>query len=224
MSIERAQLDHQLNELPDSARWASRPELQDLAGMMNGSERALTGGTAWLIEAGKLAVKTWVVICTTERLICLLKGGATGIRKLELNIGEMKSAYTDARLGYHEVIVESSVGKTILSGMPKDSAIALSGALSAQIAMRLESARVTTAQPGEITQTVLANAPAPAPNPIASAPDVGTEITLSDLAACVEKVQRLETAMLQAQKRLAAIEDVIRRAAARSSSPGNSAT
>lgn len=226
MPIDRAQLDQQLNELPDSARWSNRPEIHDLAAVMEPGERALAGGTAWLIEKGKLAVRTWVAICTTERLICLLKGGPGGVRKVELAADRMKAAYTDARLGYHEVIVESNEEKTILSGMPKDSAVALCAALSSQIVMRQQGLHATTQAGIDIPAS---EPPLPAPAAIMAIPtgqaaNVGTDITLRELAAYVEKVQRLEREMLQAQKRLAAIEDVIRRAAARSSAPGNAAT
>lgn len=229
MPIDRAQLDKQLTALPDWERWSKRQELQDLANTLNPGERVLTAGTALLVESGKLAVKTWIYAATPDRLVCLLKGGPTGVKKMELKAGDMTAAYTDARLGYHEVIIEGKQGKTILSFLPKDSAVALSSALSSQIMLRHQPVKDDNPLPlleESVAAQPMAAALAP-PAPVEAAPSIiaiplndtpnaGADITLRELAAYVEKVQRLEAEMANAKKRLAAIEDVIRRAAARS--------
>src|SRR4051812_42992692 len=98
MAIERSVLSDQLAALPDSAPWAGRPEVEELHTLLSPGEKVLVGVTGWLIESGKLAVRTWLIVATTNRLICLLKAGSAGVRKVELPVTTMKAAYTDARL------------------------------------------------------------------------------------------------------------------------------
>lgn len=131
MPIEVVALEQQLQAIPEYERWAARPELQDLAAIMNSGERVTAGVQGMLLESGKLAVRTWLIIATDNRLLCLLKNGSAGLRKVELPIGIMKAAYTDSKLGHHEVIIESSAAKIIISRMSKEAALGLSSALTA---------------------------------------------------------------------------------------------
>jgi len=225
MPIDRATLDRQLAQLTDSARWVGRPEVDELPAILNQGERVLAATTAWLVESGKLAVRTWVVLVTTERLICVLKGGSTskdgttGSKKVELAVVAMKSAHTDARLGYHEVIIEQiDGGKMIISGLPKDSAVWLATALASQITAHHEP--VPMPLPVAIPEPPASFSPVPAAEAPSEAYSPGVaDITLGDLAGLVEKVQQLEANRLEIEKRLAAMEEVIRRAAARPQTP-----
>lgn len=192
MALELATLQMQLADVPDSARWSARPEIHDLAALLHHGERVQSGATGWLIESGKLAVRTWLIVATTDRLLCLLKSGSSGLRKVELNIDTMKSAYTDARLGYHEVAIESSEGKMIVSGISKEAAVALASSLSTRIEIRKQRAA---------TAPLSADAPLPLLSDVAPSED--------------DRVLVLEAELAEVKKRLALVEEIIRRAQAR---------
>ncbi len=224
MAVDRALLDRQLAELPESARWAVRPEVQDLANLLTPGERVVTGVTGWLIESGKLAMRTWLIIATSQRLFCLRKVGDAGLRKVEMPISVMRAAYTDARLGYHEVIVESSGPKIVVSGMAKESAVLLAAALNAQMQVTKERRNeVTKERSNEATleremedADQAALMPAEVPTLVNIAVVAGQEVvSRAEVTALAEQVQRLEAELQHARKRLAAVEDVIRKAAAR---------
>lgn len=195
MSIDNATLQEQLAHLPDSERWATRPEVSDLLVLLNPGEKLLAGVTALVKESGKLAVRSWLVVATTNRLICLLRSGAA-VRKFEIPVGIMKAAYTDARLGYHEVHVEATTGKLVISGTSKDAAVALSSALSARLTELSQHAQ--PAAPAENAQTA-----ATAQTAQSASPDVQ------------EQIRQLVAEVEHSKKRIAAIEEVLRRAAAR---------
>ncbi|HUP88509.1 MAG TPA: PH domain-containing protein [Longimicrobiales bacterium] len=195
MPIEVVALEQQLQAIPEYDRWAARPELQDLAAIMNSGERITAGVQGMLIESGKLAMRTWLIIATNNRLLCLLKNGSASLRKVELPIGIMKAAYTDSKLGHHDVIVESSAAKIVISRMSKDAAVSLSSALTLRIKQIQEAAAWTAAQPAAPT----------AAGPIASS----AELTLTD------EVRRLNLELEQTKKRLTIVEDFLKRAAAK---------
>ncbi|MGQ0561577.1 MAG: PH domain-containing protein [Gemmatimonadota bacterium] len=136
MPVDHVLLEQELAKLPESSRWVGRPEANHLAALLNADERVLLGVTGMLIESGKLAVRSWLLIVTSQRLLGLLKGGPEGLRKLELPVTSITAAYTNATLTHHEVIVESSGRKLLISGLRKESAIALSSALISQVALR----------------------------------------------------------------------------------------
>lgn len=123
-------MDALLDGVPDVERWGARPEVPEILNLFTPGERPLAGATGWLIESGKLAVRTWLIVVTTNRLFCALKTGTAAIRKVELPLSVIKTAHTDARLGYHEVHVESTSGKIVISGMPKDAAVAIASAIT----------------------------------------------------------------------------------------------
>ena len=186
MAIDNATLQEQLASLPDSERWATRPEVSDLVDLLSPGEQILTGVTALVKESGKLAVRTWLVIATNQRLICLLRSGAA-VRKLETPIHLMKAAYTDARLGYHEVHVESSMGKLIISGTAKEASVELCSILAARMKAQQQqpAAEVVTVKPVQLTGDVQ------------------------------HQIQQLVAELESTKKRLAVVEEVLRRAAAR---------
>ena len=223
MAVDRALLDRQLAELPESARWAVRPEVQDLANLLTPGERVVTGVTGWLIESGKLAMRTWLIIATSQRLLCLRKVGDAGLRKVEMPISVMRAAYTDARLGYHEVIVDSSGPKIVVSGMAKESAVLLAAALNAQMQVTKErSNEGTKERTNEATKersnedTLERGMPAEVPTLANIAVVAGQDaVSRAEVTALAEQVQRLEAELQHTRKRLAAVEDVIRKAAAR---------
>jgi hypothetical protein len=178
MSVDRAVLNELLTLVPGSERWLERTELNFLATILGADERIIAGDTALLIERGKLAMRTWVVVVTTERLVCL-KGSSDGLRKVEMPVSRMTAAYSEARLGYHEVIVESGKEKLILSRLPTEAALDLANAISSQFAQANRTAPVTRAE-----------------------------------------FEALAIELDNAKKRLSAVEEIIKRAAARSGAAG----
>ena len=174
MSVDRAVLNQLLTLVPGSERWLDRVELNFLATILGADERVVAGDTALLIERGKLAMRTWVIVVTNERLVCL-KGSSDGLRKVEMPISRMTAAHTEARLGYYEVVVESGKEKLILSRLPMEAAMDLASALNSQLAHERPVAPVTRAE-----------------------------------------VDRLTAELENTKKRLAAVEEIIKRAAARS--------
>ena len=186
MAIDNATLQEQLASLPDSERWATRPEVSDLVELLNPGEQILTGVTALVKESGKLAVRSWLVIATDQRLVCLLRSGAA-VRKLEVAMNTVRAAYTDARLGYHEVHVESNAGKLIVSGTSKEASVALSSVIVArqQEIQKQPASEVVTIKPVQLSGDVQ------------------------------HQIQQLVAEVENTKKRLAVVEEVLRRAAAR---------
>lgn len=194
MPVDRAVLEQRLAHVPDSSRWLARPEVPHLASLLDDGEQVHLGVTGWVVESGKLAMRTWLVLTTSDRLLCLL-GGGENMKKLQIPLSDMKSAHTDARLGYYEVTVESARRKLILSGLPKEAAVNLSAMISTLISRRDE----------------VASAPLEAP----VMPVESNAVTREELQVYVQKVEKLEAELQQARQRLAAVEQVIRNAQAK---------
>ena len=204
MSVDRAVLDQQLEGVPEAARWLKRPEVNLLATLIAADERVLTGVTGWVIERGKLAVRTWLVFATSQRLLCLLKG-----RAVEIPLAAMKAAYTDARLGYHEVIIESADDKLVVSGMPKDAAVRLATALSGALARQPSpgAARAANEFDLDVDGDSL---------PMLSDTFDGAPVTHAEMEEYVQQMKRVMAEIENTRRRLSAVEDIIRKAAARS--------
>lgn len=198
MPVDRAVLEQELSKVPDSTRWLARPEVPHLATILDEGEKVQLGVTGWVVESGKLAMRTWLVLATSDRLLCLL-GGGENMKKLQISIADMKNAHTDARLGYYEVTVESRTRKLILSGLPKEAAVNLSAVVSTLISRRDEVASAPT------------RVPAAAPAAIVES----NAVTREEVQAYVQKLERLEAELEQTKQRLAAVEQVIRNAQAK---------
>lgn len=83
MPIDRGIIDQQLQALGESSRWWAQRELRDLPAVLDAGEQILA------LSRGKIARlrwlhRSWLIVVTDRRLLCLRSGGGTGWRQLEL--------------------------------------------------------------------------------------------------------------------------------------------
>lgn len=89
MAIDRGILDQQLQSLGDAARWWGERELRDLPGILYPEEKLIA------IARGKIARirvirRSWLIVVTNRRLLCLRSGGATRWQQIEVDADEIE--------------------------------------------------------------------------------------------------------------------------------------
>jgi hypothetical protein len=87
MPIDRGLIDQQLQALGESSRWDQR-ELRDLPGVLEADERILA------ISRGKIARlrwlrRSWLIVVTDRRLLCLRSSGRMSWRQLEVGTDQI---------------------------------------------------------------------------------------------------------------------------------------
>jgi hypothetical protein len=83
MPIDRGIVDEQLQALGESPSWWDHRELRDLPTVLHADEHILA------IARGKVARirwlrRSWLIVVTDQRLLCLRSGGGSGWRQIEL--------------------------------------------------------------------------------------------------------------------------------------------
>jgi len=89
MAIDRGILDQQLQTLGDATRWWDQRELRDLPGVLRPDEKLLA------IARGKIARirvlrRSWLIVVTDKRLLCLRSGGPTRWQQIEVDADEIE--------------------------------------------------------------------------------------------------------------------------------------
>lgn len=88
MPIDRGIIDQQLRALGEGSRWWNHLELRDLPAVLEADECIAA------ISRGKVARlrwmrRSWLVVVTDRRLLCLRSGGRTSWRQLEVGAGQI---------------------------------------------------------------------------------------------------------------------------------------
>lgn len=88
MPIDRGIVDQQLLALGEGSRWWNERELRDLPAVLNPDEHVLA------IARGKLTRlrwlrRSWLIVVTEKRLLCLRSAGQTGWRQFEVAAGQI---------------------------------------------------------------------------------------------------------------------------------------
>jgi hypothetical protein len=89
MSIDRGTIDRQLDALGGSAHWWNERELRDLPAVLEAGEEILA------ISRGKLGRirwfrRSWLIVATDARLLCLRSNSRTGWRQFELRSEQIR--------------------------------------------------------------------------------------------------------------------------------------
>jgi hypothetical protein len=88
MPTDRGLIDQQLQALGDSARWWDQRELRDLPAVLDPDEEILA------IARGRVARvrwlrRSWLIVVTQRRLVCLRSSGRSSWRQFEVSTGEI---------------------------------------------------------------------------------------------------------------------------------------
>ncbi|MBR9988494.1 MAG: PH domain-containing protein [Gemmatimonadetes bacterium] len=91
MPIDRGTLDQQLLELHESTHWWDLREFRDLPSVLHGNEQILALARGKIARV-RLLRRTWLIVVTDRRILCLRSGGSTGWRQLEVRADQIERA------------------------------------------------------------------------------------------------------------------------------------
>jgi len=88
MPIDRGVIDQQLEALGESRHWWEQREMRDLPAVLHSDERILA------IARGRIARlrwlrRSWLIVVTERRLLCLRSGNRQSWRQMEVNANQM---------------------------------------------------------------------------------------------------------------------------------------
>lgn len=127
MPLDRGIIDLQLQALGES-RWWDERELRDLPAVLQGDERILA------ISRGKVARlrwlrRSWLIVVTDKRLLCLRSGALSSWRQLELPAGRITRVAL--RIGpFHGRVLVVADSRAIRLLVPREDAYKLANVLS----------------------------------------------------------------------------------------------
>jgi hypothetical protein len=128
MTVDRGVIEQQLKALGEGARWWEHRELRDLPSVLHPEERILAISRGGLGGLRPLR-RSWLIVVTDQRLLCLRSAGGSGWRQLEMSAGQIER--TTLRVGpFRMKVVITGGGEKIRVFLPRDEAYKLSRALS----------------------------------------------------------------------------------------------
>lgn len=128
MPIDRGNIDQQLQAIGESSLWWDQREFRDLPGVLEENERIVA------LARGKIARirwlrRTWLIVLTHRRLVCLRSQGKTSWRQLELKVHEFTRV--SMRVGpFKGRVLLGAGGQTYRFLVPRDQAYKLHAGLS----------------------------------------------------------------------------------------------
>lgn len=128
MPIDRGVIDQQLLALRESSQWWDVREFRDLPAVLHSDERIIA------LSRGKIARvrwlrRTWLIVVTDRRIVCMRSAGRTGWRQLEVPAGQIERAALRVGLFRGRVLVVAG-GQTFRLLVPRTDAYKLMSALS----------------------------------------------------------------------------------------------
>lgn len=88
MPTDRGLIDQQLQALGERSRWWDQRELRDLPSVLDPDERILAVARG-KIARGRWLRRSWLIVVTGRRLLCLRSGNKTSWRQLEVAADEI---------------------------------------------------------------------------------------------------------------------------------------
>ncbi|HSK18578.1 MAG TPA: PH domain-containing protein [Longimicrobiales bacterium] len=128
MPIDRGVIDQQLLALRESTQWWDQREFRDLPAVMHAEEQILA------LSRGKIARvrwlrRTWLIVVTDMRVLCLRSSGGTGWRQVEVRGDQIER--TALRIGpLRGRVLLIAAGQTYRMLVPRQDAYKLMTALS----------------------------------------------------------------------------------------------
>lgn len=207
MPLDRGLIDQQLDDLGEGSLWWDVRELRDLPAVLHGDERILAMSRGKIGRARWLR-RTWLIVATDQRLVCLRSQRSPGWRQLEIPGRQIDRARF--RIGpFRGRIVVVAGGRKYRFLVPRPDGYKLMRALSyfdAPAAGAIQGFR-----PGRMVRQVLDHMMA------LPAVALGPELATGGTAAAVEATRlqdRLDTLEAQnerLQEQVDFLEDLLRR-------------
>lgn len=128
MPIDRGVIDQQLLALRESTQWWDQREFRDLPAVLHADEQILA------LSRGKIArlrwlQRTWLIVVTDMRVLCLRSSGRTGWRQVEVRGDQIER--TALRIGpLRGRVLLVAAGQTYRMLVPRQDAYKLMTALS----------------------------------------------------------------------------------------------
>ena len=207
MPLDRGTIDQQLQALGDGSRWWDQRELRDLPTVLDADERILA------IARGKIARirllrRSWLIVATNQRLLCIRSGSRTSWRQLSLKVGEIQRVALRVGPLRGRVLVVSG-GSTYRLLMPRTDAYRMSTVLSSLCAPTRDAhaGGGPTVMVRRVVDHVL-SLPAAALNP--NGPNLPAPIPSAELALTDQRVQMLEDQIHELQRQVDFLEQLLR--------------
>jgi hypothetical protein len=219
MAVDRGIVDLQLQALGESARWEER-ELRDLPAVLHAGEQVLA------LARGKIARvrwlrRSWLIVVTQNRLLCLRSAAGGGWRQLEVSADQITRVAL--RVGpFRGRVVLVAGGRKYRLLVPRADAYALRGALVSQLRPQPEA--LTRFAPARMMQRLMDHVlalPAAALGPMAGA---GVQVARLEAPLLEERVQSLEQQVADLRQQLDFIEQLLHERHAAAAAAARSAT
>lgn len=207
MAIDRGTIDQQLQALGEGTRWWELRELRDLPAVLEADERILA------ISRGKIARvrwmrRSWLIVVTDRRLLCLRSGRGDTWRQLEVRAAVIERV--SLRVGPFRGRVVISAGEARYRLLvPRTEAYRLVTALTSMGSPRRDT--LTTIGPTLLVRRVIDHVlslPAAALGPGAPRQVVPVQ---PDTSVFDQRVQLLEEQVSELQKQVEFLEELLRR-------------
>ncbi len=206
MPVDRGTIEQQLQALGESPRWWDRRELRDLPGALN------VGETIRVIAVGKLfrlrlLRRSWLIIVTDQRLLCIRSGSRMSRRQIELHAGEIMRVWSTMGPFRSRVTVLAGGEKYRLLVRRAD-AFKLLGAISHLVQAGLEPPQGTgpTAIAGRVVRHILALPTVALQPDEAGKPEAAPAPTVDS-----ERLEALEDQVQRLQQQVDFLENLLRR-------------
>jgi hypothetical protein len=89
MPLDRGVLDQQLQALGEGSRWWEQRELRDLPAVLYADERLLAIARGKLARALRRVRRSWLIVVTEKRLLCLRSAARGNWQQLEVSTGQI---------------------------------------------------------------------------------------------------------------------------------------
>jgi hypothetical protein len=216
MPIDRGIIEQQLEALGEGSRWWEQREFRDLPAVLEADEQMLA------IARGKVARirwmrRSWLIVVTQRRLLCLRSGGRASWRQLEVRAGQI--ARVSLRIGpFRGRVVVVTSGQTYRLLVPSADAYRLQRALSGlgtpplETGSRFAPARIVHRM---IDHVLALPAVALGPDAVHDRPadaDASRRPALAppDASAIEERVQSLEREVRELRQQVEFLEQLLR--------------
>ncbi|HET9985713.1 MAG TPA: PH domain-containing protein [Longimicrobiales bacterium] len=208
MSVGRGLIDEQLQQLGESMRWRDQRELRDLPAVLHADERLLA------VARGKLArtrlSRSWLIVVTNTRLLCLRTTGRATWAQLEVPASQI--ARVGLRVGpFRGRVLVVAGGYRYRLLVPRADAYKLASALSSIVPVKeagpgLAPTRMVTrivdhmlSLPAVALDPTARPAPAPPAPPDRSANDARLQLLEEQVQQLQQQVDFLEQLLRQRQ-------------------------
>jgi hypothetical protein len=130
MAVDRGEIDQQLQAIRESDQWWEQREFRELARLLYPGERLLGLVNGKLL--GRMprprAPRRWLIVATTQRLICL-HHGRLGRRQIQIQPDMVTRIYHSSRLRNYQIAISTTV-QSYRIRLPKSEAFRFVQALS----------------------------------------------------------------------------------------------